>query len=152
MERLLELLCENARQTNADLAARLGIPEAEVSARMSCSVVGSPSAVRDGLLQFIEQAQVDEIIVVSAIYDHAAFRDVIHRMHGGEDYYHATVDAFVRRGTRVGSVRAFRPEPQSASPSQRPHQAFDKGDRECNGADSRWQHRDLDDRSQRISK
>lgn len=43
-----------------------------------------------------------------AIYDHAAFRDVIHRMHGGEDYYHATVDAFLRRGTRVGSVRAFR--------------------------------------------
>jgi hypothetical protein len=43
-----------------------------------------------------------------AIHDDAAFRDVIHRMHGGEDYYHATVDAFLRRGTRVGSVRAFR--------------------------------------------
>ncbi len=46
--------------------------KAEVSARMSCSVVGSPSTVRDGLLQFVEQTQVDEVIVVSAIYDHAA--------------------------------------------------------------------------------
>jgi len=46
--------------------------KAEISARMSCSVAGSPATVRAGLLQFIEQTQVDEVIVVSAIYDHAA--------------------------------------------------------------------------------
>jgi alkanesulfonate monooxygenase SsuD/methylene tetrahydromethanopterin reductase-like flavin-dependent oxidoreductase (luciferase family) len=46
--------------------------KAEVSARMSCSVVGSPAAIRDGVRRFIEQTQVDEIMVVSAIYDHAA--------------------------------------------------------------------------------
>jgi DNA-binding Lrp family transcriptional regulator len=34
MERLLQILCENARQTNAELAARLGLPEAEVAARL----------------------------------------------------------------------------------------------------------------------
>ena len=35
MERLLQILCENARQTNAELAARLGLPEADVAARLS---------------------------------------------------------------------------------------------------------------------
>jgi luciferase family oxidoreductase group 1 len=46
--------------------------QAEVSARMACTAVGTASTVREGLLRFIEQTQVDEIIVVSAIYDHAA--------------------------------------------------------------------------------
>jgi luciferase family oxidoreductase group 1 len=44
----------------------------EVSARLACSVVGSPAAVREGLQQFIAQTAVDEIIIASAIYDHAA--------------------------------------------------------------------------------
>lgn len=35
MERILELLCENARQSNADLAARLGLSEAQVGARIA---------------------------------------------------------------------------------------------------------------------
>ena len=35
MERLLELLCENARQSPAELAARLGTTESEVSARIA---------------------------------------------------------------------------------------------------------------------
>ncbi len=34
MERLLQILCENARQTNAELGARLGLTEAEVAARI----------------------------------------------------------------------------------------------------------------------
>ena len=36
------------------------------------SFVGSPETVRRGLTQFREQTQVDELIVASAIYDHAA--------------------------------------------------------------------------------
>ena len=35
MERILELLCENARSTNADLATRLGVPETDVAARIA---------------------------------------------------------------------------------------------------------------------
>lgn len=35
MERLLQILCENARQTNAELAARLGLAEAQVTARLT---------------------------------------------------------------------------------------------------------------------
>jgi DNA-binding Lrp family transcriptional regulator len=35
MERLLEILCENARQTNAELAARLGLSEAGVTSRIA---------------------------------------------------------------------------------------------------------------------
>jgi alkanesulfonate monooxygenase SsuD/methylene tetrahydromethanopterin reductase-like flavin-dependent oxidoreductase (luciferase family) len=34
--------------------------------------VGSPSTVRRGLEQFVEQTGVDEVMVVSAIFDHAA--------------------------------------------------------------------------------
>ncbi len=34
--------------------------------------VGSPSSVRRGLEQFVEQTGVDEVMVVSAIFDHAA--------------------------------------------------------------------------------
>jgi alkanesulfonate monooxygenase SsuD/methylene tetrahydromethanopterin reductase-like flavin-dependent oxidoreductase (luciferase family) len=36
------------------------------------SFVGSPPAVRRGLEQFVEQTGVDEVMVVSAIFDHAA--------------------------------------------------------------------------------
>ena len=46
--------------------------KAEVSARLACSVVGSATAVREGLLDLFAQTGVDELIVVSAIYDHAA--------------------------------------------------------------------------------
>lgn len=44
----------------------------QVSAMLTCSFVGSPETVRRGLEQFLEQTGVDELIVVSAIYDHAA--------------------------------------------------------------------------------
>ena len=35
MERLLQILCENARQTNAELAARLGLSESDVAAKIA---------------------------------------------------------------------------------------------------------------------
>jgi alkanesulfonate monooxygenase SsuD/methylene tetrahydromethanopterin reductase-like flavin-dependent oxidoreductase (luciferase family) len=43
-----------------------------VSARFACSVVGSAATVRDGIAAFAERTQVDEIIITSTIYDHAA--------------------------------------------------------------------------------
>jgi len=46
--------------------------KAEVAARLACSVVGSPATVREGLTAFIERTRVDEVMIVSAIYDHAA--------------------------------------------------------------------------------
>ena len=46
--------------------------KAEVSARLECSFVGSAEVVSGGLRQFIEQTAVDEIMIVSAIYDHQA--------------------------------------------------------------------------------
>jgi luciferase family oxidoreductase group 1 len=46
--------------------------KAEVSARLACSFVGSPQTVREGLAQFIARTRVDEVIIASAIYDHAA--------------------------------------------------------------------------------
>ena len=36
------------------------------------SVVGAPETVRAGVERFVEQTGVDEVMVVSAIYDHAA--------------------------------------------------------------------------------
>ena len=36
------------------------------------SIVGSPDTVRRGLEQFVERTGADELIVASAIYDHAA--------------------------------------------------------------------------------
>ena len=48
------------------------VEKAEVSARLACSVVGSRNVVRDGLVDFVERTRVDEIMIVSAIYDHAA--------------------------------------------------------------------------------
>jgi luciferase family oxidoreductase group 1 len=46
--------------------------KAQASAMLTCSFVGSPETVRQGLNQFMEQTGVDELIVASAIYDHAA--------------------------------------------------------------------------------
>ena len=39
---------------------------------LSCSVVGSLETVREGVEQFRELTGVDELMVVTAIYDHAA--------------------------------------------------------------------------------
>jgi len=46
--------------------------KAQASAMLKYSFVGSPETVRRDLTQFSEQTQVNEIIVASAIYDHAA--------------------------------------------------------------------------------
>ena len=48
------------------------LEKAEVSARLACTIVGSPPVVRAGLEEFIERTQVDEVMIVSAIYDHMA--------------------------------------------------------------------------------
>ncbi len=48
------------------------VEKAQASAMLTCSFVGSPETVRRGLQKFIEQTGVDELIVASAIYDHAA--------------------------------------------------------------------------------
>ena len=39
---------------------------------LSCAFVGAPDTVHTGLSDFIDQTQADEIIVASAVYDHAA--------------------------------------------------------------------------------
>ena len=39
---------------------------------LSRSFVGSPDTVRSGLDQFVEETGADELIVASAIHDHAA--------------------------------------------------------------------------------
>jgi len=44
----------------------------QASAMLSCSFVGSPATVRQGLEGFVERTGVDELIVASAMYDHAA--------------------------------------------------------------------------------
>jgi len=46
--------------------------KAQASAMLACSVVGSLETVREGVEQFRERTGVDELMVVSAIYDHAA--------------------------------------------------------------------------------
>jgi luciferase family oxidoreductase group 1 len=43
-----------------------------VSSRLLRSFVGSPGAVRNGLAQFVDETGADEVIVASAIHDHAA--------------------------------------------------------------------------------
>ncbi|MGC4029533.1 MAG: LLM class flavin-dependent oxidoreductase [Steroidobacteraceae bacterium] len=43
----------------------------QVDAFLGCSFVGSPQTVREGLEAFIAQTGADELIVASAIYDHA---------------------------------------------------------------------------------
>ncbi|KAA3439262.1 LLM class flavin-dependent oxidoreductase [Rufibacter hautae] len=39
---------------------------------LRCSFVGSPEKVKEDLQKFVDQTQVDEVIVASSIYDHAA--------------------------------------------------------------------------------
>ena len=39
---------------------------------LAYSFIGSEETVRRGLEQFIEETEVDELIVSSAVYDHAA--------------------------------------------------------------------------------
>jgi alkanesulfonate monooxygenase SsuD/methylene tetrahydromethanopterin reductase-like flavin-dependent oxidoreductase (luciferase family) len=46
--------------------------KAQASAMLSCSVVGSVETVRQGVEQFRELTGVDELMVVTAMYDHAA--------------------------------------------------------------------------------
>jgi luciferase family oxidoreductase group 1 len=48
------------------------VEKAQASAMLKYSFVGSPETVRRELMQFIEQTGIDELIVASAIYDHAA--------------------------------------------------------------------------------
>jgi len=48
------------------------VEKAQVSAMLRYSFVGSGETVRRALAEFVEQTGVDEVIVVSAIYDHAA--------------------------------------------------------------------------------
>ncbi|MET0280251.1 MAG: LLM class flavin-dependent oxidoreductase [Steroidobacteraceae bacterium] len=44
----------------------------QVRAFLACSFVGAPATVRAGLEQFVAETGVDEVIVASAIHDHAA--------------------------------------------------------------------------------
>ena len=44
----------------------------QASGMLACSFVGSPETVRRGLERFIDQTRADELMVASAIYDHAA--------------------------------------------------------------------------------
>jgi luciferase family oxidoreductase group 1 len=46
--------------------------KAQASRMLSCSAVGSPETVRDGLRQLIDGTAADELIVASAIYNHQA--------------------------------------------------------------------------------
>ena len=46
--------------------------KAQASNMLACSFVGAPETVRDGLARFIARTGADEIMVASAIHDHAA--------------------------------------------------------------------------------
>ncbi|MEI2416051.1 LLM class flavin-dependent oxidoreductase [Orrella sp. JC864] len=46
--------------------------KASVEQSLSCSVVGGPDTVREGLRAFLQRTGVDEIMVAAQIYDHAA--------------------------------------------------------------------------------
>jgi luciferase family oxidoreductase group 1 len=48
------------------------IEKEQASAMLTCSFVGSRETVRAGLIEFVERTGVDELIVVSAIYEHSA--------------------------------------------------------------------------------
>lgn len=45
---------------------------AQAESMLSCSFVGSIETVRDGLQNFVERTEVDELIVAAAVYDHPA--------------------------------------------------------------------------------
>jgi luciferase family oxidoreductase group 1 len=52
---------------------RLGAPERAILDQvLSCSVVGSPDMVRTGIAEFIARTGADELIIASAMFDHAA--------------------------------------------------------------------------------
>ena len=67
--------------------------KAQAAGMLSCSFVGAPDTVRHGLDEFVERTRVDEIIVVSSIYDHRA------RLRS----YEMLADLFVR--TAAGAAR-----------------------------------------------
>lgn len=46
--------------------------KAQAGAMLRCSIVGGPETVRRGLAQFLERTGADELMVASAIWDHAA--------------------------------------------------------------------------------
>jgi luciferase family oxidoreductase group 1 len=48
------------------------VEKAQASRMLACSFVGSSATVRAGLTQFLADTGADEVIVASAIYDHAA--------------------------------------------------------------------------------
>ncbi|KAA2244049.1 LLM class flavin-dependent oxidoreductase [Salinarimonas soli] len=48
------------------------VEKAHASRMLTCSAVGSPARVRDGLTAIAERTGADELIVASAIHDHAA--------------------------------------------------------------------------------
>jgi luciferase family oxidoreductase group 1 len=48
--------------------------KAQVSGMLACSFVGAPRTVLHGLASFLDRTAADELIVASAIYDHAARR------------------------------------------------------------------------------
>lgn len=48
------------------------LEKAQASRMLACSFVGSRNAVRDSLARFIEETEVDEVIVAASIYDHLA--------------------------------------------------------------------------------
>jgi alkanesulfonate monooxygenase SsuD/methylene tetrahydromethanopterin reductase-like flavin-dependent oxidoreductase (luciferase family) len=48
------------------------VEKLQASRMLSCSFVGSPKTVESGLRDFIARTGVDELMVSSAIYDHAA--------------------------------------------------------------------------------
>src|SRR5215831_1223172 len=48
------------------------IEKVQASSMLACSFVGSPETVRRGLERLAEQTRADELMVASAIYDHAA--------------------------------------------------------------------------------
>ncbi len=46
--------------------------KAQASGMLHCSIVGGPETVRRGLAQFLDETGADELMVASAIWDHAA--------------------------------------------------------------------------------
>jgi alkanesulfonate monooxygenase SsuD/methylene tetrahydromethanopterin reductase-like flavin-dependent oxidoreductase (luciferase family) len=48
------------------------VEKVQASSMLACSFVGSPDTVRRELELFTEQTRADELMVASAIYDHAA--------------------------------------------------------------------------------
>ncbi|HEY1229761.1 MAG TPA: hypothetical protein VGF26_20820 [Ramlibacter sp.] len=48
------------------------LEKAQVTRLLKYSFVGSPSTVRQGLEEFVGQTALDELIIVSAIFDHGA--------------------------------------------------------------------------------